>query len=349
MDDDRIEHALRLGPPDEPTYQPRGAWESGPEAVDRPADPVTAAPATRVGNDARAPGIERLRPIGVHVRGARQPSRSAFPMTIAASIAVLIGLLLLAQAVPLGPAASPAPTPDLLGRLSAAGSVEVAVSNEAPQTISQGGAYIGFDVDVAKAIARQLGLRAIVTPMPPDRFVSSPWQLALPGHAATTLGGSQASEPYAWWPVWLAVPADSAVTELGALASARVCVVSGTAGADWLAGGAAGATVTPPPAAAPVVMGSDEACIGALRDGRADALLSSTLFSDELQAQGLRLVGATPVVSDPWTVVVRGSASDSASLLAAVDEAIVQLRTTGRLAELSASSFGGRDVTVAVP
>jgi ABC-type amino acid transport substrate-binding protein len=349
MDDERIELALRLGPVGEPAYQPRDSWRStrdADDASDTPEAPRSLPPATRPGTG--APGLERLRPVGVRVRDTAPPGRRSIPVTIAASIALIASALLIVQAGPFGPAATPGPTPDLLGRLMAAGSAEIAVTNTAPQTVSQGGAYIGFDVDVAKAIAEQLGLQATVTVVAPGSLGSGTWELALPGHGGQRLGGS-VSQPYAYWPVWLAAPDGSRVTDLASLATARVCVVAGSAGADWLAGSADGATATAPPGATAVTMASDDACVAAVGAGRVDALVTESLLTNELQARGLHLVVATPVVSDPWAVVVRGSAADAASLLAAVNDAIAALHRSGRLADLSRSSFGGQDIAVPAP
>ena len=351
MDDERIERALRLGPPDEPTYAPRGDWRAGADG-DKPegvSDAGSATPAPRVERGASAPGVEPVRPIGVHVRDARRPGRRSFPVTIAASVAVLLGFLFAVQLLPAGPAATPVPSPDLLGRVMASGTLTVAVSNGAPQTGSEGGSYIGFDVDVAKAIASELALRADVTPMSPDAFTSATWDLALPGHRAGLLADVQASEPYGYWPAWLAVANGSTVTDVASLASGRVCAVAGSAGADWLAGGADGATTTAPSGTETILLSSDDECIAAVADGRADALVTATLLDEEVQAHGLRLVVPTRVILDPWTVVVRGPSPDTASLMTAIDGAIAALRDSGRLADLSRSSFGGFDVTVSSP
>jgi cystine transport system substrate-binding protein len=346
MDDERIERALRLGPVDEPAYRAQGSWHATGEA-DVPAGSPGPAPVTAVGGGTPQ-RVERLGPTGVRLRRAGLASPRRWPMTVAASVTVLIGLLLAMEFAPVGPAATPEPTPDLLARVMAAGSVEIAVRSTAPQTVSQGGAYIGFDIDVAKAVAQQLGLRADVTAVDPGAFSSSTWQVALPGHDASGLGGA-VSQPYAYWPVWLAAGEGSAVTDLASLSGARVCVIHDSAGADWLAGKASGATTAAPTGATALVLSSDDACVAAVSDGRADALVTSSLFSDELAARGLHLVVPTPVVSDPWAMVVHGPATDSASLLAAVDDALAALQTSGRLAELSRSSFGGSDVTVASP
>jgi ABC-type amino acid transport substrate-binding protein len=345
MDDERIERALRLGPPDEPAYAPRGSWQ-GADGVERDTEPDRAATTLPRHREASVPGIERVRPIGVRVQGGHRPSRRSFPMTVAASLTLAIGLLLAIQIMPAGPAATPEPSPDLLARIIDAGSVEIVVSDGAPQTVSQGGAYIGFDVDIAKAVAEQLGLHANVTFVAPDGFGSGGWDLALPGHSAATLGGVRASDPYSWWPVWLAAPEGSPVTDLASLGAGRVCVVGGSAGASWLAGGTANSSNPAPSPASTVTTGSDEACVAAVMDGRADAMLTATLISDEIQARGLRLVDSSPVVVDPWSVVVRDPAADSASLLARVNGAIDALRGSGKLSDLSRSSFGGLDVTV---
>jgi ABC-type amino acid transport substrate-binding protein len=344
MDDERIERALRLGPPDEPAYLPRGQWPATDAVEDAAAG--EAGPTATVSRETGATGTERVRPIGVRVRDARRPSRWSFPMTIAASLALLIGLLLAVQVVPTGPAATPAPSPDLLARLLASGGIGIAVSNGAPQTVAQGGAYIGFDVDVAKAIARQLGMQADVTPLDPNSFAAGSWDLALAGHARQSLTGVLVSEPYAWWPVWLAVPEASSLTDVAGISGARVCVVAGSAGADWLDGRVAGVGGgSAPPGVVPVARASDDACVAAVAAGEADALLTASLLADEVRARGLRPVDPNPVLLDAWTAAVRDPAADASTLLEAVNGAIATLRTSGELADLSRASFGGLDVT----
>jgi ABC-type amino acid transport substrate-binding protein len=83
-------------------------------------------------------------------------------------------------------------------------------------------------------------------------------------------------------------------------------------------------------------------------DGSADAMVSANLLADELVSRGLRLVLTTPVAEEVWTAVV-APGGDSTTLLDAVDRAIVRLRASGQLEDISRSSFGGEDVTVRQP
>ena len=248
-----------------------------------------------------------------------------------------------------GPAATPAPSLDLLARLRATGSIRIAVSSDVPQTVSVGGAYIGFDVDVADAIAQEFALTGHVTALAAGDFASADWDLALPGGMSAPLPGAVASDPYAFWPTWLVAGSASPVTDLASLASARVCVVRGSIGAAWLVGKTTGDGSRAPAGATAVEAASDDECVAALSEGRADAMVTSTLLADELEPRGLHLVVPTPVVSEPWAAMVRTGDADTATLLEAVNRAIAKLRGSGRLEDLSMTSFGGQDVTVRQP
>ncbi|HEX5015734.1 MAG TPA: transporter substrate-binding domain-containing protein [Candidatus Limnocylindrales bacterium] len=333
MDDERIERALRQGPPDEPAYVPSVARRV---ASERDATSAAGGPSAAVRPDG-SPDLEVLRPDGVRLRGSRSSSRRSIPVAIAAALAIAIGGLLVWQTRITGPGATPAPSLDLLGRLRESGTIRIAVSSGPPQTVSAGGAYIGFDVDVAEAIAGELGLDADVSAV--ADFAAGEADLLLPGGTGAG-GGAEASEPYAYWPILLAAGAESPVTDLASLAGARICVVEGSTGAAWLAAqGTAGSVLG---------RASDDECVAAVTDGSADAMVSESLLADELVSRGLRLVLPTPVTEEAWTAVA-APGSDSATLIHAVDRAIAKLRTSGRLEEISRSSFGGQDVTVHQP
>jgi ABC-type amino acid transport substrate-binding protein len=343
MDDERIERALRQGPPDEPVYVPGVAGRVASEAQRSSASgdlPATTRPDV-------APDLEILRPGGVRLRRAGQTTRRSLPVAIAAALAIAIGGLFLSGRMVSGPGATPGPSPDLLGRLRAAGTIRVAVSNGPPQTVSAGGAYIGFDVDVAEAIAGELGLEARVSAVAGNDFATTDWDLSLPGGGAAAAGGVT-SEPYAYWPIWLAAGSASPVTDLASLGSARVCVVEGSTGAGWLAGETSGEGVRAPAGVSVVTAASDDACVAAVTHGGADAMASATLLADELVSRGLHLVAPTPVATEQWSTFVKPG-RDAATLLEAVDRMIANLRASGRLEDMSRSSFGGQDVTVRQP
>ena len=345
MDDERIERALREGPPDEPAYLPGVTGRLGsdgreasradtPLATDRPAG---------------SPDLQVLRPDGVRLRRAGTQTRRSIPVTIAAALAIAVGGLLITQTIGPGPAAIPSPSLDLLARLRASGSVTIAVSNGAPQTVSAGGAHIGFDIDVADAIAMELGLGGRVSALATEDFATTDWDLALPGGTRAGRSGGIASDPYAYWPIWLATGSASPVTDLASLASARVCIVRGSTGAAWLAGEMTSDGPHVPAGASAVEAATDDDCVAAVTDGRADAMVTATLLADELEARGLSLVVPTPAASEPWSVVVDAPVADSATLLDAVNRVIADLRVSGRLEDISRSSFGGEDVSVRLP
>ena len=73
------------------------------------------------------------------------------------------------------------------------------------------------------------------------------------------------------------------------------------------------------------------------------------LFDDELGSRGLVAVGTEPVAWEPRVVRVSATGEDAATLLAAINRAIDDLRATGQLADLSRRSFGGRDITEVRP
>jgi ABC-type amino acid transport substrate-binding protein len=343
MDDERIERALRQGPPDEPAYVPGVAGRlvsSHGASSEAGAPPVT-------GRPEGSPDLEVLRPDGVRLRRPGPATRRSLPVTIAAALAIVVGGVFVSQTLVRGPGATPVPSLDLLARLRETGTIRIAVSNGAPQTVSSGGAYIGFDVDVAEAAAAELGLHARVSAVARDDFLTSDWDVLLPGGAGVVQSRGDASEPYAYWPIWLAAGPASTVTDLESLASATVCVVVGSTGAAWLTGDSG--TEAPPPVPAGILKrASDDECVAAVTDGTADAMVSATLLPDDLASRGLHLVVPTPVVTEPWSALVK-SGTDTARLLDAVNRAIANLRTGGRLEDMSRSSFGGRDVSVRQP
>ena len=352
MDDRRIEQALRQGPPDESRYIPRigRALADGQDGAAERAT-GTSGPAAFEGH---------VKP-GVRVRPAAGPERrssrwAAWGMPMAAVLTIVVAGL--ALRVGFGPGATPTPRPgELLARITADGVVRIAVSNEAPQTATTGGAYIGFDVDVANAVAEALGVRADIQMLAPDEILagSGTWELAFPSSALPDpLVGALLGPGYYAWPDWLVVESGSAVTTVDDLAGSTICVVEGSPGAAWLVGDAPVLADFPfpaPAAATSIERASDEACIAALADGQAQAAVTATTLDIDLGSRGLRLIGDGPAIVEHRVVLIRQSADlgDPTSLRAAVDAAIDDLRAAGELAELSRRAFGGRDISGDTP
>ena len=345
MDERRIERALRQGPPDEPAYHPRVEPQFRVTGEPAPTPPRPAAA------DEDAPVLERPLRIDVHPRRT-QPRVTSLLVPLAAAVVVLIGAAAWFAALRVQPDVAASPPPDALARLLAGGSMRVAVTDGPPQTISSGSAYIGFDIDVARAVADELGLRADVAAVSSselDSQGSARWDIAM---AQLAPGDGAPVVPYYAWPSWLAVPIDSSATSVEGLTSARVCAVVGSAGQAWLAGQRADAveTVEAPPGVTLLEAATEEECVAAVNEGRADALITAALLDDELETRGLRTLTASPALVETRSIViVDGGAHDTTSLVAAVERAIADLRLRGRLGEISRATFGGRDLTEGVP
>jgi ABC-type amino acid transport substrate-binding protein len=345
MDDERIEHALKLGPVDEPAYHAGIRARIGSTASSTPSEgpPMASSDGPALSSPVR---IDVHRPVGV---GTSRAPRLATMAQLAAVLAIVV--VVAAVAVPglVGrPRASdnPAPSSDMLDRLRASGSLRMVVPAGPPQIVSVGGVRIGFDIDVARALAEQLSLEPDVMPVDavPD-LPSSAWDVSVGMPQDGGVTGE--SEPFAHWPAWLATSRTSGIRTLDDLAGHPICIVESTVAEDWLDG-------LPPDPAAPsgptvVRTKSDDECIAALGEGRVDALVTSTLFDDELDAHGLVAVGTEPVAYEPRVVLISATGEDAERLLAAIDGAIDELRASGRLAELSRQSFGGRDLTEVKP
>ena len=321
MDEERIERALRQGPPDEPAYE-RSIAVPGDDAAYRGA-----------------------------VRRAGVAPRYGLATLVAAAVVLLVATIVIRPLVVAGPGSST--PPDLLGRLRAEGTLRIAVTGDPPQTTAAGGAVIGFDVDVARELAKSLGLDSeisVVTAADILDGTGGDWDIGLPSRGPPVGPGVAAGPAYYAWPSWLVSDASSAITTAD-LEGAKICAVSGTAGLAWLRGEAAseGARIEPPTGVTAIERGNDAACVEAIRTGQAAAAVTAQLLDDELAGQGLRAVVEDPVVQEGRVIVVRGSGSDVESLLAALDEATRDAPTSRALSDASRRAFGGRDLTEGIP
>ena len=210
----------------------------------------------------------RHRPLGAPVvRGRTAWAGLLVPAAILV-VALAVGRGFVARTEP--PGASPAS--DLLARVEEAGSIRIAVRADHPQFTREGTGIVGFDVDVARAMATDLGVQADIVALPAADIVGGSdggWDLALPSVdlASVDAGRFAASAPYYSWPHLLLAPESSGLRRAADLAGRRVCAVEGDPGKAWLEGGA-GAGLEP----VVVPMASDDACFAALSSGDVDAL-----------------------------------------------------------------------------
>jgi len=188
----------------------------------------------------------------------------------------------------------------------------------------------------------------------PDPSAAADWDLALPGRSLTTaeLARLEASVPYYEWPVYVVVASTSSEVSPADLVGQRVCVVGGSAGADWLAGRstvqAAESVASPPASVITVERTSDGDCLESLASGDTSAAITATLSPADFAARpSIRQLGE-PVFLEQRRVVSAGG-SGSAALIAEVDRLLLDMRSDGTIGELSSRRFGGTDLSPRLP
>jgi ABC-type amino acid transport substrate-binding protein len=334
MDEERIERALRQGPPDEPAYE---------RSIAAQVQGASAGSSDEVGAEAVYRGA---------VRRAGVAPRFGFATLVAVVVVLAITLVVVRQPAADGPGSS---TPlDLLGRLRGEGTVRIAVAGDAPQTTAAGGAVIGFDIDVARELATSLGLGGEVSVVTGSDILAGTggdWDIGLPSRGSPVGSGVTAGPAYYAWPSWLVTDATSAITTRAGLDGATICAVSGTAGLKWLRGETVreDAGFDPPTDAIALERANDTECVEALRTGEAVAAVTAQLLDDELAGRGLRALAEEPAVQERRVIVVRGSGSDVATLLSTLEEMLRDDATSQALSDASRRAFGGRDLTGGTP
>lgn len=334
MDERRIERALQEGPPDEPAYEQSIAAQiraASADVRDETGGAATYRGAVRRVRIAPSPGLATL---------------------VAAAAVLAVAFLVVRPLAVDGPGAST--PPDLLARLRAMGTVRIAVTGDPPQTTAAGGAVIGFDVDVARELAKALALGGEVSVVAGTDILGGrggAWDIGLPSRGSLVGSGVTAGPSYYAWPSWLVTNATSAITTAAELDGATICAVSGSAGLEWLREEAVspGTGLKPPTGAVVLERSNDPECVQALRSGQAAAAITAQLLDDEFAGQGLRALVADPAVQERRVIVVRGSGPDVTSLITALEATLRNPSTSQALSDASRRAFGGRDLTQVTP
>jgi ABC-type amino acid transport substrate-binding protein len=319
MSDERIEKALRQGPPAEPAY------------------------------------MVHLTPADLHGSVSKVPrSKSAFSFlaslsqaAVAAGLVVAVVGIVLIRSGAFETAAKPSTR---LADIQARGVIRIAVRPDRPQVTAPGGARSGFDVDVATEIGRRLGLRVELDFTPADEMLAGrgEWDIALPSSAVEP-GAFATTTPYYDWPVRLIVPAGSTAAGPGDLSGSTICVVTGSGGEAWLDGLFHGTSVTtvavPPTASAVHRLATDEACAADVTAGASAALVTAGWSDADLATRpALKRVGG-PLFTEARPVIAVNGQRDPAGLIAEIDRILAAMRSGGTLADFSRSRFGGIDLT----
>ena len=159
----------------------------------------------------------------------------------------------------------------------------------------QEGAVIGFDVDVARELARSLGLSSEVSVVAATHILDGTggdWDIGLPSHGPPVGAGVTAGPAYYAWPSWPVTDANSGITTLAQLDGATICGVIGTAGLQRparpvLQRGCADRTR--PTASPPSIELNRAECVEAVLRGQAAAAVTARFArSTSSPGQGLR-------------------------------------------------------------
>jgi cystine transport system substrate-binding protein len=198
------------------------------------------------------------------------------------------------------------------------------------------GKLVGFDVEVAKAVAEYLSLKM--------RATQPPWEAVPAGLAGDRFdvsigslspeqgleGGVAYSKPYYYTTGQLVVRAGAPqLTGADALKGKNVGAGIHTVFYRWLQANS-GADVSAFP--------SDAEALAALEAGRVDAVLTSGLAAAQAvkSGKGVELSGP-PLFAEPMVFVVKAGEDD---WLAVLNDAIAGLRTDGTLKQLSTDWLG---------
>jgi polar amino acid transport system substrate-binding protein len=319
MSDERIEKALRQGPPGEPAYM------------------AQLTPADLEASVSRAPRSKSRYSV---LAGLGQAA-------VAAGLVVAVVGIVLIRSGAFETAAKPSTR---LADIQARGVIRIAVRPDRPQVTAPGGARSGFDVDVATEIGRRLGLRVELDFTPADEMLArrGEWDIALPSSAVEPTAYATTT-PYYYWPVQFIVPAGSTAARPDDLAGSTICVVTGSGGEAWLDGRFRGTSVTPmavPPTPSAVHrLATDEECAADVTAGASGALITAGWSDADLAARPALKGVSGSILTEARPVIAAGGQGDPDGLIAEIDRILVTMRTDGTLADFSRSRFGGLDLS----
>jgi polar amino acid transport system substrate-binding protein len=244
---------------------------------------------------------------------------------------------------------------DLLGQIKAKGKIVVSTDpNYAPQSfLNDKGELDGFDIDVAKEIAKRLGVTV--------EFVTPDWNLITSGNwggrwdvsvgsMTITADRKQAlyfSTPYYFTPAQFAARADAGIASVDDFSGKTVCVGSATTYEDYLNSKLAledEKIIKQVTGVKIQTYTTDQECIQAIQAGRKEfeGVLTAGPTVEEGIKQGAPIVKVgDPVYYEPLAAAMDKSVSlSSDSLVAAISKAIDDMHSDGTLTNLSMKWYG---------
>lgn len=282
------------------------------------------------------------------------------------ALAALLLTILLAACGQTGggaPAANPTVAPasaggasDLLADVQSRGVLRVATdSNYRPQSFKNpDGSWEGFDVDVAREIAKRLGVEVEFLDISFDVITAGGWNNRWDinvGSMTITPGRKEAlifTGPYYYTPAAFAIHANSSTAAIADLAGKRIGVGAATTYLSYLEGTLTledETIVTTAPQGAVSVYDNDQLALAdlALGDGtRLDAVLTALPTIDDAikNGQPFKVLGE-PVYYEALAVALdRTSTLNGQGLADEISRVIAEMRADGTLTALSEKHYG---------
>jgi polar amino acid transport system substrate-binding protein len=254
---------------------------------------------------------------------------------------------------PVPPTATPAPK-TLLDIIKARGVMKVSTDpNYKPQSfLNDKGELDGFDIDVAKEVAKRLGVKV--------EFVTPDWDIIVAGNwggrwdvsiGSMTITPDRKkvlffSSPYYYTPAQFAVHKNSTITKIEDFSGKTVCVGSGTTYESYLNGQL---TLEGEPILKQVtgakaqVLSTDSECIQAIQAGRkeiAGVLTAQPTIEDAIKnGAPIKKIG-DPVYYEDLAAAMDKNVPNSEAFVDAVTKAIDEMRKDGTLTNLSVKWYG---------
>jgi polar amino acid transport system substrate-binding protein len=211
----------------------------------------------------------------------------------------------------------------------------------------------GFDVDVAKAIGKSLGVETCFSTPGWETVAAGnwadKWDISVGSMTITTERQQlfDFSVPYYYSPAIVAVRADAGFTSLSDLAGQALCVGESTTYEGWLNQDDLGPTITilttAPDNIIIVPLDTDQRCPKSITAGREDFVgyVTSEMVVDSNIAEGLPVAKLNgPVFYESLAVAFdKASSLSSETLRVEVDNLINKMHSDGSLAELSKKWF----------
>lgn len=222
-----------------------------------------------------------------------------------------------------------------------------------PDEMLTHGEMKGFDVDVAKAVADELGLEVCFATPDWDLVTAGSWgdrwDISI-GSMTPTLTRAEVvtfSTPYVYTPAQFAATADSGITSLADLEGQVICIAAATTYLDWMNGTL---TITedaifadPPSDFTIVELPTDQECAQSIAAGRPEfsVYLTSATVIDSNIAGGLDVVkvGGAVFSENLSPATDKSSSYDIASFVAEISSIVDGLHADGTLSALSIKYF----------